>query len=99
MDLKDIKPAMLAEYIGSEFEVIVDPSNAFSLRLSEVVEHNKTEHTESFSLFFRGPLNHFMPQGTYRLNHGKLGELELFIVPTGEDRDSFQYEAAFNHLF
>lgn len=97
--LAEIKANMVAEHVGTEFEVLDDPSRTFSLMLSNIVEHVKTEHQESFSLFFHGPLDPFLPQGIQKLRHGKLGELEIFLVPVARDKDGFQYEAAFNHIF
>jgi hypothetical protein len=46
-----------------------------------------------FSLVFHGAP--FLSQGTYRLAHAELGELELFLVPIGRDVDGTRYEAAF----
>ncbi len=68
MDLNESKPAMLAEYMGSQFDVTDELSNGFSLTLTEAAEHIKTGHNESFSLFFHGPLDRFIPQGIHRLN-------------------------------
>jgi hypothetical protein len=96
--LEQIQPGLMKAHIGTEFEVLDDPSRIFSLRLTEVVEISKTEHNETFSLYFHGPLQPFMPQKIHRLRHEKLGELELFLVPIGQDKDGFQYEAAFNIL-
>jgi hypothetical protein len=98
MDLGQLNPAMLREYVGSNFEVLDDPENVFSLILTGVVEVSKTEHSEAFSLFFHGPSDPFLPQGIHRLKHAKLGDIDIFLVPTGKDQDGFQYEAAFNHL-
>jgi hypothetical protein len=36
-----------------------------------------------------------LAQGTYRLSHPQLGELELFLVPLGPAAEGMQYEAAF----
>jgi hypothetical protein len=96
--LAQLKPPMLAEHVGSAFDVLDDPARAFCLTLTQVVEHVKTERQEVFSLFFHGPPDPFVQQGTHRLRHGGLGELELFLVPVGQDKDGFQYEAAFNQL-
>ena len=96
--LARLKPTMLADYIGAEFEVLDDPSSVFYLMLINVVEHAKTEHQEVFSLFFHGPSDPFVPQGIHKLKHSALGEFELFLVPVGQDKDGFQYEAAFNNL-
>jgi hypothetical protein len=96
--LAQIKPDPMRAYIGTDFEVWDKPDQVFCLKLSEVVEHSKTERSEAFSLFFYGPLEHFMPQGIHKLKHTKLGEFEIFLVPTARDQAGFQYEAAFNHL-
>ena len=93
-----LKPAMFTEHVGTPFDVLDDPSRVFCLTLINVVEHVKTERQEVFSLFFHGPSDPFVPQGTHTLKHSHLGELELFLVPVGKDKDGFQYEAAFNNL-
>ena len=51
-----------------------------------------------FSLVFAGPSEPTLPQGTYRLDHDRLGTLELFLVPIGPDpaNTRLQYEAVFN---
>ena len=97
--LAEIKPIMLAEHVGTEFVVLDEPSRVFCLRLTDIVEHVKTEHQEAFSLFFHGPSDPFMLQGIRKLKHDKLGELEIFLVPVARDQDGFQYEAAFSHIF
>ena len=48
-----------------------------------------------FSLTFRGPGEPILPQQIYPLEHGELGELEIFIVPLGVDADGARYEAIF----
>jgi hypothetical protein len=92
-----LNPTMLTEYVGTRFDVLDDPSRAFCLTLTNVVEHIKTEQQETFSIFFHGPLDSFMLQGMHQLTHKDLGELSIFLVPIGQDTDSFQYEAVFNH--
>ena len=96
--LAQLKPTMLADYVGAEFDVLDDPSRVLRLTLTNVVEHVKTEHQEVFSLFFHGPSDPFVPQGIHKLKHSALGEFELFLVPVGRDKDGFEYEAAFNNL-
>lgn len=95
--LAQIKPMTLTEQVGTEFDVMDDPSRAICLTLTKVVEHVKTEHQETFSIFFHGPSDPFIPQGIHRLKHNSLGELNIFLVPIGQDKDGFQYEAVFNH--
>ena len=96
--LAQLKPTGLAEYVGTEFEVFDDPSKLFCLTLTEIVERVKTERQEVFSIYFHGPTNLFMPQGMHKLRQTQLGEFEIFLVPVAQDKDGFQYEAAFNHL-
>ena len=95
---EQLKPIMFSEYVGTPFDVLDDPSRTFGLTLTNVVEHVKTERQEVFSLFFHGPSDPFVSQGTHKLKHSHLGELELFLVPVGRDKNGFQYEAAFNNL-
>jgi hypothetical protein len=96
--LAQIKPTNLTAYVGTEFDVLDDPAHLFCLKLTEIVEHLKTERQEAFSLFFRGPSNSHLLQGIHKLKHAQLGEFEIFLVPVAQDKDGFQYEAAFNHV-
>jgi hypothetical protein len=98
MDLSQIRPEMMKEYIGSEFRSVDTAGKRFSIWLVEVVEKSKNEPTIAFSLFFHGPLEQFLPQGIHTLQHEPLGEMEIFLVPVGRDASGFLYEAAFNLL-
>jgi hypothetical protein len=98
MDLEKLKPTMLAGLEGSGFEVVDDPSNVFCLTLTQIAGHIKTDRNETFSLLFHGPLDRFMQQGIHKLKHAKLGELEIFLAPTAQEKEGFQYEAVFNQL-
>lgn len=96
--LDQIKPDLLAPYVGTTFEVANDPANVVTLTLTSVAERQKTERNHTFSLFFQGPLAPYMPQAIYKLQHAELGSLEIFLVPVAKDKDSFQYEAVFNQM-
>ena len=96
--LAEISATRMAEFVGTDFEVLDDPANIFCLKLTGVVEQAKTERSEAFSLFFLGPLDHFLPQRIHRLRHVGLGELEIFLVPVAQGNGGFQYEAVFNHM-
>ena len=50
---------------------------------------------EQFSLHFRGPHLPALPQRIYRLEHGQLGALEIFLVPIRRDASGVTYEAVF----
>lgn len=52
---------------------------------------------DPFSLWFTSAPDVSLPQGTYTLEHGTLGTLELFIVPRSPKADGLpRYEAVFN---
>lgn len=83
---------------GTKFEVILAPGNV-QLVLSKVIDHGSTPAHEQFSLLLKGPGNTFLPQQIYSLRHEILGELELFLVPVGQEADgSYQYEIVFNRF-
>jgi hypothetical protein len=48
-----------------------------------------------FRLLFRGPGEALLPQRIYRLEHGAIGALEIFIVPVARDAAGVRYEAIF----
>ena len=89
--------AVFTEQVGSTFEV-EDPSSSFALKLIKVIEHAKTETNEAFSIFFLGPPDHFMEQGTRTLRHARFGEMEIFLVPVAKTNMGFEYEAVFNYI-
>lgn len=51
---------------------------------------------EVFSIVFSGPQSEPLEQDTYTIEHGELGEFDLFIVPIGPAGETAQYEAIFN---
>lgn len=90
--------ASFTEQIGSSFEVANGSTALFSLKLVRVVEHGRTERNEAFSVFFLGPADRFLPQGTLKLRHEQFAELEIFLVPVAKTKSGFEYEAAFNYI-
>ena len=50
---------------------------------------------DPFTLLFGG-VSHLLPQRTYRITSPSLGDaVEVFIVPVGQDKEGFIYEAVF----
>lgn len=52
--------------------------------------------TPSFRVILRSRNGWRVPQGTFRVTHPTLGELELFAVPIGPDGIGLCYEILFN---
>lgn len=58
---------------------------------------NHDDFRAPFSLIIRAEMSQgYWPQGTYRLSHAKLGDLELFMVPIGPDGEGMRYEINFS---
>src|SRR5215831_425391 len=57
---------------------------------------NEQTGLERFSVFFDGP-NFYLPQRLYSLEHERMGQFDIFLVPIGQNGDSFRYEAVFNY--
>jgi len=87
-----------SENLNSEFKLLTVNAQPLPLRLTEVTERNGGPKVEQFSLFFVGPKTPLLQQGIYRLQHEKLGEFDLFLVPLGMDNDGVRYECAFNRF-
>lgn len=52
-----------------------------------------------FSLLFRCaalPRDQYIQQGSYRFEHPRLGQLEIFITPMAPDAKGMSYEAIFS---
>jgi len=68
------------------------------LELIEAVNIGKAhgDRRQPFSVLFRCEgQQEPLPQGTYPIEHAKLGRVELFLVPLGPDKEGMQYEAVF----
>jgi hypothetical protein len=84
--------------LKTTFRIPLESPSVAELELIEVVETTATPRQQQFSLFFRGPLEYLLPQGTYHMEHEKMGAIDLFIVPVGREQDGFRYEAVFNYV-
>ncbi len=96
--LDELQRVTFAECVNTEFRLVDENLPEYCLKLSEVIDRAQTPRQEAFSLIFLGPAEHFLPQGTHKLDHPKLGPLEIFLVPIGQLTGGFQYEAVFNRL-
>lgn len=69
-----------------------------ALELVEATSTPAPATYEAFALLFRGPRDVALGQGIARLSNERLGELALFLVPVGRDKDGTMYEAIVNRL-
>jgi hypothetical protein len=55
---------------------------------------------EGFSLIFRGSRANGLTQGTYQIEHEKLGTFSFLLVPISpQDKSAISYEAVVNRLY
>jgi hypothetical protein len=90
------------QHLGTSFGVCVQTPRPLELELAEVRDYtpqaNEPGGMERFSLFFYGPGDIMLKQGTFTLEHPALGEVILFMVPVGRDPRGFRYEVVFNYF-
>lgn len=91
-----------APAVGDKFALEAGDSGRFELELLEARLHDPDAAAEQpdggrapFTLTFRGPADPVLPQRIYRLEHGSLEPMEIFIVPIGRDETGTSYEAVF----
>lgn len=92
-----------ADRVGDRFRVRLPETHELELVLSEATAgaHNGDDtgpdgpKRQQFALLFRGPAEPQLSQGLWELEHDRMGELALFLVPLGPDADGPRYEAAF----
>jgi hypothetical protein len=88
-------PATYREQLGTTFSV--DQPGPVELRLAEVTDERVSSGIRQFSLFFHGPADRILAQGTYTFRHDALGSLMLFVVPViGSNAERIVYQACFS---
>ena len=96
--LSELKDADFQPLINSEFTTTENGAKTQSFELLEVTPlGSKPDNNErhAFSLVFRGENIQTPQQSIYELEHPKLGQLALFLVPIGSDQHGMRYEAVF----
>jgi hypothetical protein len=99
MTLEHLTRESFSEQLNTKFRLSPEPDKPVEIELIEVQAHDDVAgQAERFSILFRGPLNYFLQQSIYRMEHEQLGSAEIFIVPIRMDAEGFVYEAVFNRL-
>src|SRR4051794_34111950 len=102
LELDKVVAATFADHVGSRFRVSHDGGTLGEIELTQVRDLRSPWRGEAaagkrvpFALLFRGPRTPWLVQNMYRLEHERLGALELFLVPVGPDDAGMRYEAVF----
>ncbi|HKI04912.1 MAG TPA: hypothetical protein VKK31_23230 [Thermoanaerobaculia bacterium] len=98
--LQDLTPTSFEAHLDTPFRIHYG-ENTLEVMLYEVKAHepHPGTRTQPFSIYFRSPGQlGALPQATYRLEHGAMETMEIFIVPIGPDPKGggMRYEAVFN---
>ena len=93
-----LEKAAFAENLNTKFLLRTDDGNAIELELTEIREVESGPGHEQFALVFDGPGAIYLPQRIYPLEHERMGEISLFLVPIGRGENGFTYEAVFNRF-
>lgn len=96
--LQDLTPASFEAHLETTFRIHYGGEAPLEAVLYEVVPHERHSgpREQPFSVHFRGPLRPVLPQQIYRIEHGPMGTMEIFLVPIGPDAQGMRYEAVFN---
>jgi len=95
MDLEALTAATFEPHTGDTFAVAAEPGPLALVLESVTLLADRPGGRDPFSLLFLGPPDPVLPQAIRRLEHAKLGALEIFIVPLGRDPQHARYEAIF----
>jgi hypothetical protein len=87
--------------LGSKFRLHVDSGTFVEVELIETTTLRRNPpgvgaKREPFSIVFRASKDFLVPQKIYKLQHEKVGTLEICLVPIGPDQQGMRYEAIFN---
>lgn len=106
--LENLTHKDFAPCLGDVFHLTLDAEQMLTMELVEVAPILLRTSTQPrwreaaplsrtpFSIVFRGPNTHLLPQHMYTLTHERLGTIEgLFLVPIDSDERGYYYEASF----
>jgi hypothetical protein len=101
LDLNTARLADFAPWVGTEFRVSTEHGSALSIELIEAAPltgRGNPLRPEPFSLIFRGPKDRPLEQRIHTLEHDRLGQFGLFLVPIGPGTDGKgpYYQSIFN---
>lgn len=97
LDLATVTCEQFAACLDQEFEIVFT-DGTLPVKLSEARPLGVRPESirEPFSLAFVAARRLRLPQGTYKMRHPELGEMEIFLVQIAVDQESSTLEAVFN---
>jgi hypothetical protein len=96
--LRQLNAQTFREQLHTKFKVNIQSGEPLVLELDKVEERNDSPRIEFFSLHFVGPFTPRLAQQIHRLEHEKLGEIEIFLTAIDADQQSTVYESIFHRF-
>ena len=97
--LRDLNAQIFREQLHTKFKVNIQGGEPLVLELNAVEERNDSPRIEFFSLHFVGPFTPRLAQQIHRLEHEKLGDIEIFLTAIeGDPRQGTVYESIFHRF-
>ena len=99
--LEKLTSADFRPYVNHTFSIQGESAEPLELELIDVSDlgsdsgQGESPARRPFSIVFRGPKESCLPQRIYRIEHDRMGSLDLFLVPIGPDKTGMRYEAVF----
>ncbi|NNL93262.1 MAG: hypothetical protein HKO66_13560 [Saprospiraceae bacterium] len=87
--------ATFQELVGQEFKVTFSEEHEYMLTLAKVLEGNPIPELElePYTLEFIGDVDSpVYSQGSFVVNHEKLGDMTLFLIPRQPDKNGIYYD-------
>lgn len=85
------------EQLNTTFEINFTPDIVKDAELIQVSELQEMGPYESFTITLLVPEDCPIHQQIYPIDHAKMGNLELFLVPSGKDEKGTTYVSVFNY--
>lgn len=100
MDFSNSRLALKAfeANLGSTFRLYPSQGDPIDLLLVAAKQIRRDTLQDIYSVSFRGPQERELEQGTYQLDHSRMGAFQIFIVPFKRDQGFVFYDATFNLL-
>ena len=98
--LQDLSHSSFEEQLNTPFRIHFGGESPLEVVLFEVRLHEPHDgpRKQPYSVYFRGPGRPVpvLPQAIYRVEHDRMGTMDIFLVPIGPDAQGMRYEAVFN---
>ena len=99
-DLRTVTHSQFEACRDATFQLRTSEGAVVDLKLTSVDVRDQAPSEDGgrqgFSLVFEGPVEPLLPQQVYQVANAEIGELDIFLVPIGQDAESTRYEAIFS---